>query len=632
MSLHRDPRPDSGFSFLEVLMALSMLLVGSVAILSLFAIGAQHMVQRKIDARLTQVRPEVQVIVQQALDGKKPGEAPEKITDLELPQRDFSLDVEFQPSPFGGDRYVALAVISFRGSPVRVLLPSSSPDRPWILGDHRVGDTMSTSKTLFAACAALAVVVTLAGPAGADVVHLRTGQAVKGRPIQERSNENVLTIEDYLTGALRRFDWDAVDPADRERLQGGWGWTNNEGQLIEGSRIVLRLSGGEEEEIFGVVESETDAEVKLRRQGDLLTIQKAQIVSNEPESLDVRQVYDADQLYERLAARMKEEGVDFGALTGRDHWRLATWAEWAGALEQAKVHYTAAAADEEFLKRELANQRLARVDALIQDEAARQTLRTARIKLQQHLFRRVREILDGFGEQHPDAGEAVLGQLEAMKADATNERSAYFTNVAKREYVDIVEDLIQDKVREEVDGEPIALTDVTSWTRRDLPEAAFARMAEKYMSRYDDVTPEEARAFWDRRLELRSKPRWRRSSYGSGTFIVDPPKIKPPKRNSGGGGGARRPGSGGGGSVQIPKPPTRDQWWDKANVKDKTQWVLAYFAERSELFELGDREFRPCQLCHGVGLLSKTLQTGDTLSYLCTRCGGAQQDVVVKYR
>ena len=37
-------------------------------------------------------------------------------------------------------------------------------------------------------------------------------------------------------------------------------------------------------------------------------------------------------------------------------------------------------------------------------------------------------------------------------------------------------------------------------------------------------------------------------------------------------------------------------------------------------------------MCHGVGLLTKTLQTGDTLSYLCTRCGGAQQDVVVKYR
>ncbi len=490
---------------------------------------------------------------------------------------------------------------------------------------------MKISTTLIALSVLSALVLAIATPAAADVVHLRTGQAVKGRPVQERSNENVLTVEDYLTGALRRFHWEAVDPADRDRLQEAWGWKNTEGQVIEGSRIVLRLSGGEEEEVFGFVESETDAVLKLRRQGDLLTIQKASVISNEPEPLDIRQVYSADQLFERLVERMKEEGVDFSGLTGRDHWRLATWAEWAGALEQAKLHYTAATEDEEFLKRDLANQRLARVDALIQDEAARQTLKTARIKLQQHLFRRVREILEGFSEVHPDAGEAVLAQLETMKAEALSQRSTYFTTTAKREFVDIVEDLIQDKVREEVDGEPIALTDVTSWTRRDLPEAAFTRLAEKYMHRYDDVTPEEARTFWDRRLEQRRKPRWRRSSYGAGTFIVDPPKIKPPKRNQRG--GQRRQGRGGGGSAQIPKPPTRDQWWtSKATAKDKTQWVLAYFAERSELFELDNREFRPCQLCHGVGLLSKTLQTGDVMSYLCTRCGGAQQDAIVKYR
>ena len=116
-------RTQGGFSFLEVLIALSMLLVGSVAILSLFAIGAQHMVQRKIDARLTEVRPEVQVIVQDALDRRKAGESPEKITGLALRETDYSLDVDFQPSPFGGDRYVALAVISFRGTPVRVLPP-----------------------------------------------------------------------------------------------------------------------------------------------------------------------------------------------------------------------------------------------------------------------------------------------------------------------------------------------------------------------------------------------------------------------------------------------------------------------------------------------------------------------------
>ena len=69
-----------------------------------------------------------------------------------------------------------------------------------------------------------------------------------------------------------------------------------------------------------------------------------------------------------------------------------------------------------------------------------------------------------------------------------------------------------------------------------------------------------------------------------------------------------------------------------ASMREREQWVLAYFVERSELFELDDPEYRPCSLCHGVGLLSKVLQTGQTMSYLCTQCAGAQQDKIVKYR
>ncbi|MFV1959264.1 MAG: hypothetical protein ACC662_07610, partial [Planctomycetota bacterium] len=95
----------------------------SVAILSLFAIGAQQMMERRIDARLAQVRPEVESIVQDAYDAQKAGALPPRITDQALSQPDFSLDVDFTASPFGGDRAVALAVIEFRGEPVRVLPP-----------------------------------------------------------------------------------------------------------------------------------------------------------------------------------------------------------------------------------------------------------------------------------------------------------------------------------------------------------------------------------------------------------------------------------------------------------------------------------------------------------------------------
>ena len=90
----------------------------------MFAIGAQHAVQRKIDARLAEVRPEVISIVQDTLDQLKPTDpAPSGAIVKELSQRDYSLSFTLKPSPFGGPRWVAHATILFREEPVRVLPP-----------------------------------------------------------------------------------------------------------------------------------------------------------------------------------------------------------------------------------------------------------------------------------------------------------------------------------------------------------------------------------------------------------------------------------------------------------------------------------------------------------------------------
>jgi hypothetical protein len=465
-----------------------------------------------------------------------------------------------------------------------------------------------------------------APPASAEVIHLRTGEALKGRPIQEQSNEDYLTIEDYLTGITRRLSWNVVDPADREELWANWNWTNRSQAIVKGHRIVLNLSGGETEELLGLIVRE-DAEAHyVMRNGEELRVPKAQVAGVEDNvDLDAREIWNADQLYQRQVQAMKDEGVDFSSLSARDHWRLGQFADWAEAYEQAREHYAAAAADPEFLKREIASQRLERVESLLRDQAALAALRDARLKLHMNLFGKVRGLIDEFAAAHPDMSPAVSQTLERLRSDFTQKRTAYLQEQAARYFIKDVERLITQKVKEK----DVALTDATAWTRRELPDAAFAKVAER-MKRWDEVTPEDARAFWDGR----PKRPWRRVTYGSGTFIVDPPKLKPPQRrtspqrNS----GSSRPSGGAAPKVEIPKPPNRDQWWEKANTTDRTNWVFAYFVERSDLFEVSDRDYRPCQICQGSGLLSKTLQNGETLEYLCTRCGGAQRDVIVKFR
>ena len=123
----RDARSQSGFSFIEVLIALGILLVGSVSILSLFTIGVHHQVERRIEKRLQQVRPEVLAIAQEIVDQGDPlalvDESKVQTKGIPLSQRGYTVDLRFSANPFHGQGLLAHAVIKFRGDPVRVLRP-----------------------------------------------------------------------------------------------------------------------------------------------------------------------------------------------------------------------------------------------------------------------------------------------------------------------------------------------------------------------------------------------------------------------------------------------------------------------------------------------------------------------------
>lgn len=115
-----------GFSFIEVMVALSMLLVGCLAILPLFALGVQNLSQRRLATDLRRVRPEVHVLVQQEVD--RAGGMPKELGGRSskaypLSVRDYDVLIEWIPSPFGGPGIWALASIRREGSIVATLPP-----------------------------------------------------------------------------------------------------------------------------------------------------------------------------------------------------------------------------------------------------------------------------------------------------------------------------------------------------------------------------------------------------------------------------------------------------------------------------------------------------------------------------
>jgi hypothetical protein len=463
--------------------------------------------------------------------------------------------------------------------------------------------------------AALALALLLpAAPASGEVLRLKTGETIKGRVVAERSTEAFVVVEDFATGATREIAWPAVVEADRERWLEQLGIEDKKGVIeVECDIVTYKVSGGTDV-ITGRVESEGDP-LRIRAGGRTVSIERSRVVSVEKGTCEATEIYTPEE----LAARKRDE---VNPSTARDWFRLARFNEKVGAYEEAKAAYESAAADPEFLYQEQARAKVDEIAAILRDREAFDALRDVKLKLSSRQFSRVREVLDTFFERHPDAGEAVKKAVEAAKAQFKRERDKALAKAAGDAFPKIVRKLVRARVKDK----EVKLTDVQSWAKRALPEEAMAELAGKsHLGRLDSaVTPEEARTLWD----ARPKRDWKRVPYGAGTFVVEPPKVKPPSRASGGG-------SGGGPAVQvpIPKPPTRDSWWAKESIDGREDWVFAHFVESSGLFDVHPKKDKsPCATCVGSGVISKMLSGGGQLTYLCTRCAGAQFDLTVKYR
>ena len=113
-------RPTSrGFTLLEVMIALTMLLVGGVSILSVFTLAVTHRIERDIEARLNLVRPESRSMAQEQVDRAKEGEVPKPLTDVVTSQPGFTASATFQKSPNGDASWVASVVLSYQGKELR---------------------------------------------------------------------------------------------------------------------------------------------------------------------------------------------------------------------------------------------------------------------------------------------------------------------------------------------------------------------------------------------------------------------------------------------------------------------------------------------------------------------------------
>jgi prepilin-type N-terminal cleavage/methylation domain-containing protein len=112
-------REARGFTLLEVMIAMALLLIGGVSVLAVFTLAVSHRVQRDVESKLDLVRSEALAIAQEAVDTSKPPEPPAPIVNHTTSQPQFTVSARFAKSPNKDDpSWVALISVSYRGQPL----------------------------------------------------------------------------------------------------------------------------------------------------------------------------------------------------------------------------------------------------------------------------------------------------------------------------------------------------------------------------------------------------------------------------------------------------------------------------------------------------------------------------------
>jgi prepilin-type N-terminal cleavage/methylation domain-containing protein len=113
------PRNSRGFTLLEVMIAMALLLIGGVSVLSVFTLAVSHRVQRDVESKLDLVRSEALAIAQESVDRSKPTEPPAPILNHATSQPAFTVSARFTKSPNKDDpSWVAVISVNYRGQPL----------------------------------------------------------------------------------------------------------------------------------------------------------------------------------------------------------------------------------------------------------------------------------------------------------------------------------------------------------------------------------------------------------------------------------------------------------------------------------------------------------------------------------
>lgn len=488
-----------------------------------------------------------------------------------------------------------------------------------------------------------------------QVIRLKVGTEVVGVIVPDGFLESKgVRIRRVDDDSLLDIDFDQMLPEDARRIRGQHGYLPDEPDpIIVDAMKVTFLDGSE---LIGLIVEQGTETFKLRRGVNTQELKRATVRMIEPVKVDALEVYDAEELFGReLAAK--------NPTTALDHYNLALYCEslqlWAHAREELG-HVQEL--DPSF-KSEIVAAKLKQYERRMEAGEDQELIMRASRMVRHDDYNGALALLDDFLQKKPNS---------VLRADAEKARA----RIEKARQQWLAEQVIIDFFTALERGIRKIATDPKATVKdsRKAVELEATKNALEATAKWLKAPAAEVQKVWEDPKRQTVSPH--SGSYGSGTWTLGLEaalkglvKEDPNKKKDDGSGGAgkeksledrikdllekkrkeqeeaqkrakekgKQQGSG-----KQPKqapvgpqvydvPPKEEEWWPTLTGDEKTQYLMAWWAEHEPNLKIIRIDSLACGMCAGIGMIRYFNSDGQEAAKPCSRCKGLGFDRIVRF-
>ncbi|MFK5954969.1 MAG: hypothetical protein QM477_00835 [Planctomycetota bacterium] len=438
-----------------------------------------------------------------------------------------------------------------------------------------------------------------------QIVRLRDGRLLVGAIVEHDLDGLVLTTA--LDGGRYQLSWRDLFPGEAERLRDNFGYRNQTQVPMTTAHRVLLQNG---REIIGRLLREDNRNLEIRVRDTTSLVPKSRLAAPPEEVVvEASTILTPEQYYAERVPKIDS--------TSRfAHFDFAQELEVMFALDEAKAHYllsqeiASAEGDTALLNR--IEGALAKLEDTIANRVEAQKLDMVRQMMHRDRYTVAEGLLAEFDQEHSDS--PLRGEYLQLADRFEERRDAAVTRYLERHWFSRVVKVLKRKSLEK----GVAMDQLSSWLETEVPLLVRQQLLIelKDMDSHLDLGSIDAR--WLARLE--TAPTAHTAGFNDGTWILGAEratvglKDEEEKKDDGKSDqqremedrmkryldniqATRRSASGGAGDVSP------EDWWRRASVTSRFQWMLAYYSEFSGDYNVIAVKFTFCQTCAGSGYI-----------------------------